>query len=358
MKNNIGISLGNIKYLRDGLGEFSVQLCSRILNHADDLRERYNVELYFHVDKSMVGILGKDANYILSSRLQKFFNWQSRPFFIWHTLNQLNKLKPPFLSEHKLVTVHDLNFVYFKRGFSHWRDSRKVKKIIYRHDEVTTISDYVRNDIKNIMQWDHPIQVIYSGARNLTSIEQTRSETGFSNFLFHLSRMTPSKNINAILGLAAFWPEMNFVLAGPESSHLDFVRRSTEGLANVRVYGNISDAQKAWFFANCKGFIFPSLTEGFGLPPLEAMHFGKPVFLSNLTCLPEIGGPAAWYFENFTNEHMKAVVESGLSLGPARAEVIRARAAQFNWDDCANQYIGIYKKYLEVSQSHRSAHAA
>ncbi len=351
MKNNIGISLGNIKNLRDGLGEFSVQLCSRILKNADLLREKYAAELYFHVDKSMDGIFGDNVNYILSSRLQKFINIQPRRFFIWHTLNQLNKQKPPLFSEHKLITVHDLNFVYFKHGFSHWRDSRKIKNIIFRYDEVTTISDYVKNDIKNIIGWDRSIQVIYSGARNLTSLEQVRSETGFTHFLFHLSRMAPSKNIKAILALAAFWPEMNFVLAGPESADLSFVRRSSEGMPNVRVYANISDTQKAWFFSNCEGFIFPSLTEGFGLPPLEAMHFGKPVFLSNLTCLPEIGGSAAWYFQNFTNEHMKAVVESGLSSGPDQADVIRARAAQFNWDDCANKYIEIYKKYLDLRQN-------
>jgi glycosyltransferase involved in cell wall biosynthesis len=123
---------------------------------------------------------------------------------------------------------------------------------------------------------------------------------------------------------------------------------AARALSNVTVLAGVSDAQKAWLFASCAGFLFPSLTEGFGLPPIEAMHFGKPVFLSDRTCLPEVGGDAAYYFRRFDPAHMREVVEAGLAdVGrPGRAEAIRRHAAGFSWDACAAAYLDLYLALL------------
>ena len=101
-------------------------------------------------------------------------------------------------------------------------------------------------------------------------------------------------------------------------------------------------------YAQCTGFLFPSLTEGFGLPPIEAMHFGKPVFLARRTCLPEIGGEAADYFDDFAPAHMRSVVEQGLArfADPSRAQFVRDHAAQFDWDRAAEAYLDLYRKLL------------
>src|SRR5207344_2364333 len=103
-------------------------------------------------------------------------------------------------------------------------------------------------------------------------------------------------------------------------------------LRNLQVVQEVSDARKSWLYAHCKAFLFPSLTEGFGLPPLEAMHFGKPVFLSKLTSLPEVGGDAAAYFDDFEPLSMRHGIESAMPALLARSEEIRRHAAGFNWD--------------------------
>ena len=94
--------------------------------------------------------------------------------------------------------------------------------------------------------------------------------------------------------------------------------------------------------------MFPSLTEGFGLPPLEAMHFGKPVFLSRLTSLPEVGGEVAHYFDRFEGSEMRAVVQAGLASDGQirRAAAITAHARQYSWARCANAYICWYQHIL------------
>ena len=168
-------------------------------------------------------------------------------------------------------------------------------------------------------------------------------------FLFHLSRMTASKNPQALIDLARIWPAMRFVMCGPNNVHSQRLRAEVR-LPNVEFHLGISDAQKAWAYANCSGFLFPSLTEGFGLPPIEAMHFGKPTFLARRTCLPEIGGDAAEYFDDFDPEAMKRVVQRGLQrmAEPGRADAIRAHAAQFNWDDAAAAYLALYRQLLKL----------
>ena len=166
-------------------------------------------------------------------------------------------------------------------------------------------------------------------------------------FLFHLSRMSPSKNPQALIGLARAWPQMHFVLCGPANDHSRRLQAET-ALPNVEFHLSISDAQKAWAYANCTGFVLPSLTEGFGLPVIEAMHFGKPCFLARRTCLPEVGGEQAAYFDSFEPEAMKQVVQQGLQRlrQPGQAAAIAAHAAPFNWDRAAADYLALYRRLL------------
>jgi glycosyltransferase involved in cell wall biosynthesis len=165
--------------------------------------------------------------------------------------------------------------------------------------------------------------------------------------LLHLSRMSPSKNPQVLLNLARAWPEMTFLLCGPASEEAKQLR-ATVKLPNVQFHLGINDAQKAWAFARCAGFLFPSLTEGFGLPPLEAMHFGKPVFLSRLTSLPEVGGDAAYYFDDWSPATMRNIIEQGLRQGAQHKRIaqVKQHAARFDWGSAAAAYLALYANLL------------
>ena len=346
---HIGISLGNLGSLIDGLGEFSNQLCLRLAAQAPALRERHGIELTFHLRDALQGCFGDEVHYLGVNRWQRLRHAQPRRFALWHTLNQLNKTLPPQGTRKRLLTVHDLNFLYFKSGFSQWRNMRRMRALLGRTDHVVTISDYVRQDVQRHLHWAGPIEVVHNGARSL--VGQAQEEVPALRgrpYLFHLSRMSPSKNIGALLALARDWPQMQFVFAGADGRDTRAVeeRVRAEALPNVLVLLNISDAQKAWLYAHCTAFLFPSLTEGFGLPPIEAMHFGKPVFLSDRTCLPEIGGAHAGYLTDFSPQAMRGVIEAELPRLQRQADAIRAHAAGFNWEDCARGYLNLYGRLL------------
>ena len=114
--------------------------------------------------------------------------------------------------------------------------------------------------------------------------------------------------------------------------------------------GAIDEAEKAWLLAHCAGFVFPSLREGFGIPVVEALHFGKPVFCFRNTALPEAGGEAAYYWRDESPPTMAELVAQTLAAeesDSARAPLAAARqkwAARFSWAQNAASYLDIYRR--------------
>ena len=350
----IGISLGNMGSLQDGLGEFAVQMGSHIAGHAADWRERLGIEFDFHCRRKLFGAFGGEVGYLEVTRWQRLRHVQPVHYALWHSLHQLNKTQTPQGCGPRVVTVHDLNYVYKARRLSVWRDHRRAQALMRRSDHLVAISEYTAADVRRHLGWTGPIEVIYRGPRPYRG-DALQPIDGFEDparpFLFHLSRMSPSKNPQALLGLAAAWPEMTFLFCGPPTDDARALKAATR-LPNVHFRFSISEAQKAWAYAHCAGFLFPSFTEGFGLPPIEAMQFGKPVFLSRLTSMPEVGGDAAYYFDDWAPAAMRRVVDEGLRRGalPARIAEVRAHAARFDWLHAADQYLALYLRLLGRSE--------
>jgi glycosyltransferase involved in cell wall biosynthesis len=120
----------------------------------------------------------------------------------------------------------------------------------------------------------------------------------------------------------------------------------------LRLTGPVTEAEKAWYYQHCLAFVHPSLAEGFGAPVVEVMQFGKPLFLSGLTSLPEIAGDAAFYFSSFEKEHLHDVFRKGMEKYNSNglADQIRKRGAAFDWKQKAKEYLAVYRSM--TGQSH------
>ncbi len=348
---HIGISIGIIDSLIDGLGEFSTQICQRIAAIAPEWRSRWGVQFHLHMPEHWHGHFGDEFKYMATHKRQGYWHWQGlrRRFDVWHGLNQAGRIRPPLGTRHSMLTIHDLNQLYYDSERDIRRTLKKLKSRLRHFDEVTTLTQYVEGDIRKHLGWSGPVSVIPNGARDLTSHPQQAVEgVQPGQFLLHLSRMAPSKNPQCLVELAAIWPEQEVVLAGPRNRDSDqlLAQARERGLNNLHVVQEVSDAQKAWLYANCEAFAFPSLTEGFGLPPLEAMQFGKPVFLSDRTCLPEIGCDWAGYFRDFEPHTMRRCIEAEMPRLRSNAPAIRAHAAQFTWDRATQAYLAMYQRWI------------
>lgn len=118
-------------------------------------------------------------------------------------------------------------------------------------------------------------------------------------FMLHLSNLQVNKNVDLLVDMMGLLPERHLVIAGNWKRRPELKAR-VDAMANVTALDRVSEDEKWWLYRNCQAFLFPSACEGFGMPPIEAMKSGKPVFLSTLTSLPEVGGPDAFYWPQLT----------------------------------------------------------
>jgi glycosyltransferase involved in cell wall biosynthesis len=349
---HIGLSLGRVRHWNDGLGEFSRKLGLALAARAPALHAERGWRLHFHLPREFHGIFGSEVGYLSTHTSQRLVHLRATRFALWHTLHQHIRLKAPLGTRLRLETVHDLNFLHTKQGAKIERYRAALRRRLAARDAVVAITHHVAADIaRELGPLATPVQVIHNGATDLSGAPQRAVDDLEPPYLLHISRLAPSKNIAALLDLAAAWPQQRLVLAGASSPYAETVRHqiAERGLGNVVLALDIDEAQKAWLYAHCEGFLFPSLAEGFGLPPIEAMYFGKPVFLSRLTSLPEIGGQVASYFDRFDPAAMRAVIEAALAeeRGPDRARARVAHARRFSWTRCADDYLALYARLLE-----------
>ena len=343
----LAVSLGPLNSFEAGLGEFARRLGEGLAAHAPRWRS-VGVGLCFHMERRLHGAFGDAVSYLAYRPRDRFLPWRLPGCVLWHSTFQHNITRPPVGVRHRLLTVHDLNYRYAGVRLGALRDRLLTRIAIARSNSLATISRYVAADVANNIGWRGPIRTIYNGATDLSGAAQKPvADLAGRRFFLHVSRMARSKNVEAIVDLARAWPERNFVLAGPAWGHSKRLHDELSGtMPNLRVLLGVDDAVKAWLLANCEAFLFPSLTEGFGLPPLEAMHFGTPVFLSNRTSLPEVGGQHAGYFADFSATAMRRVIEAELPRLEAGREATRCHAQAFTWDRCVAGYVDLYASAL------------
>jgi glycosyltransferase involved in cell wall biosynthesis len=160
-------------------------------------------------------------------------------------------------------------------------------------------------------------------------------------FLLYPANRWPHKNhlrlFDAFARVRRSRPELRLVLTG--TGH--------EGAPlpdGVQSRGLVSPAALVELYRTAAGLVFPSLYEGFGQPPLEAMACGCPVAVSRTTSLPEVCGDAAVYFDPLSAEDMARAIEEVLDRPAAYVERGLRRAKLFTWDACARRHDAVYRE--------------
>ena len=254
------------------------------------------------------------------------------------------------------MTVHDVNFFYEKTGSNLEREIFHFKKKVNKVDYINYISNFSQEDTENHFHTNKSCGVIYNGVTNLSDkvIEQQSFDIDLpKSFMFHISSLLPKKNVHLLIEMMDYLPERNLLIVGDWNhpygeENIQKIRNSKYN--NIYILSNITEDQKAYLYSKCEAFLFPSLCEGFGLPPIEAMSFGKPVFLSRLTSLPEIGGDVAFYWDELEPQKMAKIVQEKMILFNSDSNYsyrIKGNSKKFNWDDCVRGYLDLFIKYAK-----------
>jgi glycosyltransferase involved in cell wall biosynthesis len=344
---NILIDCERMKYPHTGLYHYCLNLGKALMQIKTD-----DEQFHFFVPPNEVHAFGGDAKYIRQNAFHKLIS-PNGMFDVWHATHQGTEYFP-FKKKTKIVlTIHDLNFLYdeYKDASKKKTYVKKLQEKVNRADHITCISQFTLNDLKQHLHLENkPTTVIYNGC-NIHEMEDLHQPSILPKhpFFFTIGTITDKKNFHVLPALLAGNKEHLLVIAGitqRQSYQEKIMQEATKYGVHDRVVftGAITENDKQWYLKNCDAFLLPSLAEGFGLPVVEAMYFGKPVFLSTYTSLPEIGGDAAFYFDSFDKEAMNEVLQNGLKRyhDNHMKTTVMKRAAIFNWMNAAQQYNDIY----------------
>ena len=226
-----------------------------------------------------------------------------------------------------------------------------------RTNQIITISNYVRDELIRIYKLPpEKITTTYCSADRITNTPVELPELHDQEFIMYVGQPLPHKNltrlIDAFVLLQKKHPSLKLVLVGKTDSLFQKHEERVKELGidkSVIFTGFVSEGQLRWLYENCRAYVFPSLSEGFGLPGLEAMVHGAPVVSSNATCLPEVYGNAAHYFSPHSTKEMAEKIDDVLTNKTLRANLIkqgRQQIKKYSWARMAKQTLEIYNKAL------------
>jgi glycosyltransferase involved in cell wall biosynthesis len=264
---------------------------------------------------------------------------------------------PPLTPCRSVVTIHDCIHLRFPQylpsrlGYAYAR--AQMWTATHRAARVITVSEASKRDILRYFRVpESRIDVIYNAIDDrfwqqpaADDIAQVRERYRLDNpFVLYAGNIKPHKNLERLieafhlLRQNAGMKDVQLLIIGDEISKYATLRRAVHRHKlhkHVRFFGFVSDQTLAALYRLAAVFVFPSLYEGFGLPPLEAMASGTPVITSNVSSLPEVVGDAALMIDPYEPEAIADAMQRVLSDAALREDLTRrglARAREFSWE--------------------------
>ena len=256
-----------------------------------------------------------------------------------------------------VITVHDMIHEKFRDNFpSRDKTSQNKECAVKRANHVICVSENTKNDLIELFNVSPTkISVIRHGYTLGKESLQRKSNIGNKPYILYVGQRGAYKNFSRLLQAYSYSSRLQraFKLvcfggsrfSNDEINQIKQLNLETEDVVHL----NGDDDILSTLYSNAAVFVFPSLYEGFGIPPLEAMSFKCPVVCSNTSSLPEVTGDAAEYFDPYNIEEMMFSIESVVFSTEKRNKLIKMglkRINLFSWEKCAEQTLKVYSSLL------------
>lgn len=253
-----------------------------------------------------------------------------------------------------IICIHDAAYKVHPEYFTtlHGKLSRIWHRIHYRvaamnNKPILTVSYFSKYQIIDAYKISPGrIHVIGNGWQHMNRVEPDEKVLKSNNlirnkYFFTLGNVSKNKNTKWVYEVAKNHPHYKFVISGRKA---EVSNEYYDKLENVIYLGYISDGEIKSLLENCKAFIFPSIHEGFGIPPMEALSQNAKIIISNTTCLPEIYRDAAYYIDPYdATVDLDQLLSEKVSL----PETILDR---YSWEKSARKLYEVIYNYLENSK--------
>jgi len=346
-----------------GISRYFYEIIKRLSgfkNYFADVYKGININMYPIEDYagSNVKISGSKIKFIpgtkfIIGKIQEplfYIKYQNTDFDIFHSTYYRKIMKKQ--GSKRVTTVHDFTHEKYPGYFSKLdKTSSNKKYAIENSDGIICISQTTRNDLLNYFRIDeNKIKVIYHG-NSLDEEPGTKplyefpyicfvgSRKGYKNFDKFIYAYSKSETLKKNLNIVCFG---GGGFSGKEIKYFEELKIRSK---MFQISGKDKLLANIYKFAFM--FVYPSLYEGFGIPILEAMHYGCPVLASNGSSLSEIGGNAAEYFEPDNYEEILNKMELVFENRQIRELLIEkgnVRKKDFSWDKCSEETYNFYKE--------------
>ena len=278
----------------------------------------------------------------------------------------LSPQQPTFYLKKQATLTHDLVMFKFARAgrlpewlhrlrmqgyrFLMWRAHRIAKHVVVP-------TEFVNDDVcKRYLFVNRKITTMHESSEPPLSGRAKTPDNPPENFIMYTGSAFPHKNLENLITafelLKELHTDLKLVLIGKREYHSKKLEKWAKKQAyfdDIIFTGFIPDEELKWYYENARAYVFASLSEGFGLPGLEAMVHGCPVVSSNLSCLPEVNGDAGHYFNPLDVHDMATKIDEVISNETLRKKLIEKgfeNIKRFSWRKFAVQHLQLFRALL------------
>lgn len=359
---NIGILAQKPEKNIDGINRVTIELMKEILklDHHNQYSFIGNTD-WLNVPMPYVDIIPDSRNIMKLNYVV-----QAKPYNIIHS-----HYKPFEFNSHlgcaKILTIHDLLVLKNKEkryGPVEFFDVA-LRQCAKEADCIIAVSEYTKKDIIECYGVNpDKIKVVYNGVYTTNHIEEGTisgkiSELSHTNYIVAVSTMREYKNTHGLVRAFRLfkdrhpYSDLKLVLVGKNDKSTSVgeqIKECMNGRDDIIFTGYISDQELTYLYRHSLASAFVSLYEGFGLPVLESLSFGKTVICSNQTSLPEIGGDAVEYCNPYEIESMEDAMEKVILNDSHRYSLEQKaclQAQKFSYEKAAKEVVKIYQMFDE-----------
>ncbi|WP_426265188.1 glycosyltransferase family 4 protein [Sphingomonas sp. PWP1-2] len=359
----VGITIDALSTNLTGIGRYTWELCQGLQNNPliDDLT--FFLGEHWHANPA--GLLTGQAR--RRSRVPKVIRrWSTNVGFKSRLIHGTNYFLPP-LAEAGVITVHDLSIYLYPETHpvERIRDfEKRFASSLERTTHVITDSEATRVDlIRHFSYAAAKVTTVHLGvsdafspcdASALVAHREKIFDRPIGDYILSVATFEPRKRIeSAILAHARYCDrtgrDIPLVLVGAkgwgnDSLHALIEHEQRKG--RLIMLGFVGEGDLPMLYAGAKLFLYPSVYEGFGLPPIEAMASGVPTIVSNRSCLPEVTRGAAMLIDSDDLDQFERAIEQGLDDDNWRERAIRAGLAvanHYSWGRCVDETVDVYR---------------
>lgn len=296
-----------------------------------------------------------------------FSQKKRRQFDVYHEPNFV----PYRFDGPTVITVHDLSYIRFPDTHPRVRVdfmTRFMPRALERADMILVDSQFVKQEVVEVFGvLPQKIAVTHLGVSGLfrpmseSETRQSCAKYGLNHrkYLLTVGTLEPRKNLIQVLRAYQSLPQRvqkqyPLIIVGMKGWLYATIEQEMApliGNGRVRLLGYVSDEELVQIYASATALLYPSIYEGFGLPPLEGMASGVPVITSNQSSIPEVVGDAAIMVDphdvDALKEAVMMVIEDTEKAGQLRDLGIE-RAKEFSWERCARDTVAVYKRIANV----------